>query len=187
MKHIFIVRLLVYFLEWNDSDVTVCCFSHCLLGLPERPCVLLEGLLGVACVDIPLERDEREWGRSWMLMDLPPTGGCVNKDLQKGLHSPSLMVCNQMKWALCEGTEVGGRFLRHQQIKHVLRKTWRMRRSWVMRTDDQRDFFHLNMYSSWVRREISVLEEREGEGKKKERTGGKEEWNEAREGETDRR
>lgn len=38
-----------------------------------------------------------------------------------------------------------------------------------MRTDDQRDSFHLNMYSSWVGREISVLEEREGEGKKRER------------------
>ena len=31
-----------------------------------------------------LERDERHRGRSWMLMDLPPTGGRVNKDLQKG-------------------------------------------------------------------------------------------------------
>ena len=30
------------------------------------------------------ERDERERVRSWMLMDLPPTGGCVNEDLQKG-------------------------------------------------------------------------------------------------------
>ena len=187
MKHIFIVRLLVYFLERNGPEVTVCCFSHCLLGLPERLCVLLEGPLGVPCVDFPLERDERGRGRSWMLMDLPPTGGRVNEDLQKGLRSPSLMVCNQMKWALCEGTEVGGRFLRHQQIKHVLRKTWRMRRSWVMRTHDQRDFFHLNMYSSWVGREISVLEEREGEGKKKERTGGKEGWHEGREGKRDRR
>ena len=27
----------------------------------------------------------------------------------------------------------------------------------------------MNMYSSWVGREISVLEEKEGEGKKKER------------------